>query len=121
MITNTSATLFSKSVSKGVEVWTRIVLPAVSWQRAEVAVQSRVNGVIRADRITVFVPLSLGEIAIKPGDYIVKGEVPVAGEGETYSMTTIRQDNEPDVGVVREVSRFDFSSTGIQHLQIGAN
>jgi hypothetical protein len=123
MRTNAGLTLYSKEIVSGDEVWTRSTVEAVQWENADIANNSsRVGsaGVLEADQIVVYITFKVAPtLAIKPGDYIVRGIVDDDIE-DGFTITDLRR-SYPDVAVVRRVNRLDFGSYEMQHWEIGAN
>lgn len=118
MKTNTSMTIYSKSVADHVEIWTRSTVDAVEWENAKIA-NSMASGVIEADKVVVYVPFTQGEINVKPEDYLVRGKVTDEISSQ-FTISDLRK-KYADVVVVRSVNRLDFGSSALQHWQIGAN
>jgi hypothetical protein len=116
MRTNTSVTLYEKSISNRAEVWTRSVIPAAEWENADIA-NSATFGVERADKVTIFAPLGVWEI--QPEDILVKGTVTDA-IGAQFTISDLRA-KYPDTVVVRSANKLDFGSTSMHHWEIGAN
>lgn len=115
MKTNTSMTLYSKSVVNGAEVWTRSVIPAVHWEYTKAANVIE-SGNLQADRIAVYIPDM--SVTVNLGDMIVKGTVTEAITTQ-YTLTHLRA--EYDVALVRSVDRMEFGSRKMRHIQLGAN
>jgi len=113
--TNTSMTLYNKSVVNGAEVWTRSVVPAVHWEYTKAANVIE-SGNLQADRIAVYIPDM--NVTVNVGDVIVKGTVTKAITSQ-YTMTSLR--TEYDVAMVRSVDRMEFGSRKMRHVQLGAN
>lgn len=119
MQTNCSLTFYSRSVSGREEVWTRSTVDHAQWENAEIAIRNS-NGLLEADRVTIFVPLSEGEISVKPGDYIVRGTV--SDEiSALFTISALREKYRTNCAVVRSINRLDFGSASMQHWQIGAS
>lgn len=121
MLTNSSMTIYSRSVSGGEEAWTRSVVDAVEWEDSRMARVAR-TGVLESDRVVVFIPLRQGETAmtINPGDYLVKGTV-TDEISASFTITDLREAHPGQTAVVREVNDLGIGTGSLHHLQIGAN
>lgn len=71
------------------------------------------SGMETADSVVVFIPLA-NMIAIKVGDYIVKGLV----EDEVTKITDLEKKYQ-DVHVVTKVDKKDFGSASMRHWEVG--
>lgn len=115
MKTNTSATLYSRSIVNGSEVWTRSAIPAVHWENRKAANVIK-SGLLEADRVAVYIPDT--SISVKVGDVLAKGTV-TETISANYTMTNLRADY--DVIAVKSVDLMDYGSEHMQHLQIGGS
>lgn len=117
MKTNTSATLYSRSVVAGAESWSRSVISKVFWENRKAAniIQS---GLLAADSVAIYIPDST--LTIKPGDVFVKGTVTDVIQSGTFTITDLKA-KYPNVVVVKSVDLMDYGASHMQHLQIGAS
>lgn len=119
MKTNTSLTVYSRSIVSQAESWTRSVISEALWENAQIA-NAMASGVLEADRVTVYIPASVGTVTIKPGDYIVRGTVADV-ISPSFTISALRAKYPANCAVVRAVDRLDFGSEALQHWQIGAS
>lgn len=115
MMTNTAATLYSRSVVSGSEVWARSVIPAVFWEQRKAANVIK-SGLLEADKAAVYIPDI--SIAIKIGDMLVKGTADKV-ISPSYTTSNLRADYE--VIQVRSVDTMDYGSPHMQHIQVGGS
>ena len=120
MKTNTDLTLYSRSVSSGVEAWTRSVISDVLWTNRK-AVNVIQSGLLDANAVEVYISTHgrETEIVIKPGDVIAEGIV-TKTISASYTMTSLKKDYS-DVATVKSVDRYDFGSAHMHHIMIGAS
>lgn len=120
MHTNTDMTLYSRSVSGGAEKWTRSVVYDVLWENRKAA-NVISSGLLDANAVDVFIPLHgrSETISIKAGDVIAEGIVTKSITTE-YTISDLRKDY-ADVVTVKSVDRYDFGSSVMHHLHIGAS
>lgn len=120
MQTNTDLTLYSRSVSGGVEVWTRSVIENVQWENRKAA-NVIASGLLQANAVDVYIPTHRRDerVTIKPGDVIVEGIVTKTIDTE-YTISDLKSEY-ADVVVVKSVDRYDFGSPVMRHIQIGAS
>jgi len=113
--TNTAATLYSRSIVNGAEVWTRTPITAVFWENRKAAnvIQS---GLLAADSAAVYIPDA--SVSVKVGDVLVKGAVTKA-IGPAYTMTNLKADY--TTITVRSVDLMDYGSAHLQHVQVGGS
>ena len=119
MRTNSSMTVYSKSVVGGVDSWSRFIIPAVEWENARIATTLQAGGTIEGDKVSVFIPITPNNFTINPGDYIVKGSV-YDDISSTFTISDLKR-KYSTAAVVREVNKLDFGSPALQHWEIGAN
>ncbi|MBN1535946.1 MAG: hypothetical protein JW908_04380 [Anaerolineales bacterium] len=113
MKTNTSATLYSRSIVNGSEVWTRSAISAVFWENRKAANVIK-SGLLAADSAAVYIPDIT--VSIKVGDVLVKGAV-TKTISPTYTMTNLRADY--TTITVKSVDLMDYGSAHMQHIQVG--
>lgn len=115
MRTNTSATLYSRSIVNGAEVWTRSSIVAVFWENRKAAnvIQS---GLLAADSVAVYIPGT--SVNVKVGDVLVKGTVTKV-ISPTYTMTNLRADYVTIT--IKSVDLMDYGSPHMQHIQVGGS
>jgi hypothetical protein len=120
MQTNTDLTLYSRSVVNGAEVWTRTVIDNVLWTNRK-AVNVIQSGLMDANAVEVYISTHgrTDEIVIKPGDVIAEGIVTRQINTE-YTIGNLKRDYS-DVATVKSVDRYDFGSSHMHHLMIGAS
>lgn len=116
MRTNTPVTLYSRSVSKGVENWSRSYISAAHWENRK-AVNVIASGLLEADAVSVWIPDI--SISIKSGDIIVKGKIDKT-ISDTYTVSDLRKEF-PYAVRVTSVDLYDFGSPNMRHLRIGAS
>lgn len=117
MQTNTSLTLYKRSVVNKAEAWTRVLVTNVHWENRKAA-NVLASGLMEADSISVFIPTYGRTVEINVSDVIVKGEVK-DNITETFTMTDLRA-KYSNVATVRSVDNYDFGSPAMRHLRIGA-
>lgn len=115
MRTNTTVTLYSRSIANGSETWVRSVIAAGLWESKKAANVIK-SGLLEADRVAVYIPDT--SISIKVGDVLAKGTV-TETISANYTMTNLRADY--DVIAVKSVDLMDYGSEHMQHLQIGGS
>jgi len=120
MNTNTDLTLYSRSVSGGVESWTRSVIENVHWENRKAA-NVIASGLLDANKVDVYIPLhgQTAEISIKAGDVIAEGII-TKTISSAYTISQLKKDYD-DVVTVKSVDRYDFGSPHMHHLRIGAS
>jgi hypothetical protein len=118
MKTNTHLTLYSRSVSSGLESWTRSVVRDVHWENRKAA-NVISSGLLEADKVNVYIPTQGRTVTIKAGDVIVEGIVTDEIDTE-YTITDLKADY-ADVVVVKSVDRCDYGSAHMHNLMIGAS
>ena len=124
MMTNCNATLYKRSVVSHAEYWERVEIKGpndtygVFWENRKAA-NVRQSGLISADRVSVYIPLSLGDFEIVAGDVMVKG---IATEeiSASYTITDLKKAY-PNSIVVNSVDTMDFGSDHMQHVLIGGS
>lgn len=123
---NDTVTLYNKYTAGGVEKWKRTVLSGVFWNSVEGAVL-RKTGAASADSVVVLIPGSVGGYVkpkawealndksgswtVKPGDTMVRGDVPVEIVRSTREL-----DGLDDVLTVTTVDDKRFG--GLAHLEV---
>lgn len=111
-------TVYHKSIVDGAEAWTRQQVPGVFWENRKAANVIK-SGLMEADSVAVYVPISPPILSIKVGDVLVKGLV---NDVITPSFTiSALKKKYADVVTVRSVDTMDYGSRHMQHLQIGAS
>jgi hypothetical protein len=120
MRTNTDLTLYSRSVSGGVEVWTRSVIENVQWENTKAA-NIIASGLLQANAVDVYIPTHRRDetITIKPGDVIAEGIVTQEIDIE-YTISDLKAAHD-DVVVVKTVDRYDFGSPVMHHIRVGGS
>jgi hypothetical protein len=118
--TNTNLTLYSRSISGGLESWTRSVIRDVQWENTKAA-NLIASGLQSANAVDVYIPTHnrTTTITIKPGDVIVEGIVTDEIDTE-YTISNLKADN-ADVVVVKTVDRYDFGSSPLRHIRVGGS
>ena len=134
MRTNCAMTLYNKVIVAGAETYRRTPIVAVTWENRKQANVLR-SGLIAADSVTVYVPLSVCANYVKPkaflalavktgkftfavGDYIVKGLV--ADEITTAFTITMLKAAHDDCVRISSVDTMDEGSARMRHFQLGA-
>jgi hypothetical protein len=112
---NTAATLYSRTISGGSEVWTRSVIPAVLWEERKAANVIE-SGLLEADKANVYIPNT--DTLIKVGDILAKGEVD-KNITSSYTISDLRKDY--TTIKVTSVDVKDFGSEYLQHIQVGGS
>ena len=115
MRTNTSLTLYSKSIVNRAEVWTRSTIPAAEWENSKMTSMTP-SGIIWASKVKIFIPLGTWEIY--PEDYLVNGTI-TQEIGANYTISDLRA--EYGGVVVRSANKLDFGSSAMRHWEIEAN
>ncbi len=115
MKTNTPATLYSRSIVGGSEVWTRSVIDAVQWENRKAANVIK-SGLLEADSVAVYIPGTT--CSVKVGDVLVKGTVTKV-ISPTYTMTNLRADYVTIT--IKSVDLMDYGSAHMQHIQVGGS
>lgn len=115
MLTETDATLYTRSIIARDESYTRSVITGVHWENRK-AVNVITSGLLDADSAVVFIPTYGRTVSIKPGDVLVKGQVSDA-ISPAFTMTALRA-KYPDVITVRSVDRFDYGAATMRHLKV---
>lgn len=115
MRTNTAATLYSRSIANGAEIWTRQAIPAVYWEERKGATLIQ-PGMMNADQATVIIPGL--DCTVKVGDVLVKGAI-TKTIGQSYTMTNLRA--EYTTVKVSSVAVMDYGSASMQHLEVGGS
>lgn len=118
MLTNTALTVYQKSVTSNQEVWTRSVVPAVHWENRKAA-NVLASGLLKADSVSVWVPLDGLTVEFAVGDVLVKGTVTNEVDHVTYTLTDLMAEY-PNSVRVTSVDRYDYGSTRMQHVRLGA-
>jgi len=118
MRTNTDLTWYSRSIVSRNEVWTREVIHDVFWEEKKAANVIK-SGLLEADSVSIYIPLSSGSHDIAIGDMLVKGIVTdeVTG-GFTMADLNAAYDS---VVEVHSVDVKDFGSIALRHTQLGAS
>lgn len=65
-------TLYHQTMIDGAQAWLRFVISGVLWEE-NAGSTMRKTGVTSTDGITVYIPMSVGEVQIADGDMIQKG------------------------------------------------
>ncbi|HQA28673.1 MAG TPA: hypothetical protein PLA02_05590 [Brevefilum fermentans] len=117
MQTNGDMTHYSRKVVNGAESWTRTVIKDVLWVNTK-AVNVIRSGLLDANAVEVYIPTQGREIAIKPGDVIVKGAISQPLDTQ-YLLGDLKREY-ADTVTVKSVDRYDFGSPHLHHLMIGA-
>jgi len=117
MRSNSDLTLYQRSVVAGAEAWTRVQVLAVHWEDSDGA-RVLPNGTIRDDKATVYVPFARA-VEFAEGDVITRGLV-TDTITTSFTITDLKK-KYSDVLTVRRVTRRDFGSVAMQHLEIGAS
>ena len=134
MRTNTAMTLYNKVIVGGVDTYRRTPIVAVAWENRKQANVLR-SGLIAADSVSVYVPLSVCANYVKPkaflalavktgkftfsvGDYLVKGLV--ADEITTAFTITGLKAAHDDVVQIKSVDTMDEGRANMRHFQLGA-
>lgn len=116
---NADLTIYAKGVNPATraETWTISHVRDVYWDECKAAnvIQS---GLLEANRVTVYVPISRGEMTVQPGDVIVRGLVTEVIT-DNFTMSDLRA-KYPASAAVRSVDRLDRGSLHLRHWQIGA-
>lgn len=115
MKTNTAATLYSRSIVNGSEVWTRSAIPSVFWENRKAANVIK-SGLLAADSAAIYIPDT--SVGVKVGDVLVKGAV-TKTISPSYTMTNLRADYV--VIAVKSVDLMDYGSAHMQHIQVGGS
>jgi hypothetical protein len=95
------------------------VIAAVHWENRKAA-NVIASGLLEADSVSVWIPLSLEPSGIGAGDVMVKGNVLDEVNISTFTMTDLKN-KYADVVVVKSVDRYDYGSLAMRHLRIGAS
>jgi len=118
MRTNADMTLYKRAVTNGAETFTvKHFVIGVHWQDNR-AGERTVNGTMRRDDITVYIPLARG-VAPVAGDVIVKGLVTDV-IGQSLTITGLRAKYPGRVAVVRSVAKNDYGTGSLAHYRVGA-
>ncbi len=116
---NADLTIYHKGVNAATrsESWTIAHVFRVFWEENRAANVIK-SGLLEADRVTVYVPFSRGEMTVQPGDVIVRGLVTEVIT-DNFTMSDLRA-KYPASAAVRSVDRLDRGSLHLRHWQIGA-
>ena len=138
MKTNAHATIYNKYIDPTTrsEKYQRTVIVSVYWENRRAVNKLASGGDIKADKVLVLIPRSLGENFLSPvawqelsskvgkwtlqtGDVIVKGAVADEITTEfTISDLTRKYD---DVLSIKSVDTMDVGSVRVQHWEVGAS
>lgn len=118
MRTNTDITIYTRGLSTGAETWTRSTVLGVAWNNRKAANVLK-SGLLEADSVAVYIPMSRGALTLKVGDILVKGVVTDV-IGPSFTITALKA-KYPDVVVIKSVDRMDMGSAAMHHWQIGAS
>ncbi len=116
MQSNSDLTLYQRSVAAGAEAWTRVQVLAVQWEDSDGA-RVLPNGTIRDDKATVYVPFARA-VEFSEGDVIVRGLV-TDTITTSFTISDLKRKYR-DTLTVKRVTRRDFGSAAMQHLEIAA-
>jgi hypothetical protein len=119
MRTNTAVTLYSRSVEDRAEKWTRFTIPKAHWENRKAA-NVIASGLLEADSVSVWIPKSSYLQEIKIGDFLVKGIVSDSVDDETFTISDLRKKYSYSVRVT-SVDLYDFGSSSLQHVKVGAS
>jgi len=115
MQSNSDLTLYQRSLAAGAESWTRVQVLAVQWEDSDGA-RVLPNGTIRDDKATIFIPDLT--VIIREGDVVVRGLV-TDTISAGFTMSDLKRKYR-DTLTVKRVTRRDFGSAAMQHLEISA-
>ena len=118
MKTNTTATLYKKSIVNRAEVWTSETIISCHWE-ARKAANVMGSGLLEADSVSVFIPFSAGRYTIHNGDVLVKGIVTDV-ISPSFTMTDLRAKYD-DVIEVHSVDVKDYGSYPLRHVQVSGS
>ncbi len=115
---NTDLTIYTKGVDATTrsETWTISYVSGIFWDESKAANVNR-SGLLEADRVTVYIPFSRGELDIRAGDVLVPGTVYEA-ISSSFTISDLKA-LYPRSATVRSVDRMDRGSLHLRHWQIG--
>ena len=119
MRANSDMTLYVRSVVSGAEVFTRKVVRGVHWETTDGITKNR-DGYVKENKVTVFIPFSVGSLSIKAGDALVKGIVSDS-LSSSFTLSDLKRKYGNNVVTIASVAVRDFGSSQMQHWQVGAN
>lgn len=116
---NADLTIYHKGVNAATrsESWTIAHVFRVFWEENRAANVIK-SGLLEADRVTVYVPFSRGDVSAQVGDVIVRGLVNDV-ISSSFTISDLRE-KYPESATVRSVDRMDRGSLHLRHWQIGA-
>lgn len=117
---NADATLYTRAVTDGAEVWTRTAVPGVHWENRKAANVLASGGSIDADQAAIYIPMYNRPLlpAMQPGDVIVRGIVDdEIGAGFTVSDLKRKY---ADVLRITSVDLMNYGRKQLWHYQLGA-
>jgi len=117
---NADATLYTRAVTNGAEVWTRTAVPGVHWENRKAANVLASGGSIEADQAAIYIPMYGRSVlpAMAPGDVIVRGLV--ADEiGAGFTVSDLKR-KYSDCLRITTVDLMNYGRQQLWHYQIGA-
>lgn len=138
MKTNCQATLYNKYIVSATraEAYQRTALGAVYWENRRAVNRIASGGDIKADKVLVMIPFSLGanylepvawqkltskagKWTLQPGDFIVKGAV-TDTISSSFTISDLKKKYN-DVMSISSVDPMDMGGVRVQHWEVSAS